>query len=262
MIPFYADEAVTLYHGDALAVLAEMPDASVDAVITDPPYSSGGQYRGDRMASTGSKYLGNGRVTSLPDFGGDNRDQRGFGYWCTLWLTQCYRVTKPGGVITVSTDWRQLPTVTDVIQAGGWTWRGILAWVKPDARPQFGRPRQSCEFIVWGTRGPREIEGECLQGWWLFQSPRDRHHQTEKPQQVYRDLVKMVPPGGLVLDPFCGSGTTGVGALIEGRRFIGIEAAEVYCAASAARLRRVVLRPGALDKQDALPGLAEELSPA
>ena len=70
--PYYQDENATLYKADALAVLASLPTASVDALITDPPYSSGGQYKGDRSAATGDKYGG----ASMSDFSGDNRDQR------------------------------------------------------------------------------------------------------------------------------------------------------------------------------------------
>src|SRR5262245_19338692 len=99
-----------LVEGEALSVLRELPDACVDAVVTDPPYSSGGAYRGDRTASTGEKYVQNGTLTVRPSFGGDNRDQRAFGYWCALWLAECLRIAKPGAPICVFTDWRQLPT--------------------------------------------------------------------------------------------------------------------------------------------------------
>jgi hypothetical protein len=84
----------TLHHGEALALLKSMPDASVDAVITDPPYSSGGFTRGDRTASTTAKYTLTGTQIERPAFAGDNRDQRSFGYWCALWLSECLRVAK------------------------------------------------------------------------------------------------------------------------------------------------------------------------
>lgn len=249
--PYYTDERVTLWHDEALEVLRRMPDASVDAVITDPPYSSGGAFRGDRVnQSTATKYTSS--DAPPPDFGGDNRDQRGYAYWCALWMTQCLRVTKPGGVFTVSTDWRQLPTVTDAVQAGGWMWRGILAWAKPDPRPQFGRFRSACEFFVWGTNGPRPMIGECLPGWWFVTTPRERNHQTEKPLEVIRDLVKACPPGGVVLDPFCGSGTTGVAALAEGRRFVGIEQSQAYVDRSVARLKTATMKAGPRDTQPSL----------
>lgn len=155
--PYYQDDSVTLHHGEALAVLAEIPTASVDAVITDPPYSSGGQVRGDRMGSARSKYVSTSAQHTLETFGGDNRDQRSYQYWCALWLAECLRVTKPGGVLAMFTDWRQLPATTDAVQAGGWVWRGIIPWVKPDARPQKGRFSASAEYVVWATNGPREI---------------------------------------------------------------------------------------------------------
>lgn len=64
----------TLHRGDALAVLRDLPSGSVDAVITDPPYSSGGMVRGDRMASTKLKYVQTGSAShELDDFTGDNR---------------------------------------------------------------------------------------------------------------------------------------------------------------------------------------------
>lgn len=126
-----------------------------------------------------------------------------------------------------------------VIQAGGWTWRGTLAWAKPDPRPQLGRPKQACEFVLWATKGPREITGGTLPGWWLVTTPRDRHHQTEKPLQIYRDLVKLAPVDGVVLDPFAGSGTTGIAALVEGRRFIGIEMSAEYVEIARKRLADV-----------------------
>jgi site-specific DNA-methyltransferase (adenine-specific) len=83
-----------LHHGEALSVVRSMSDASVDAIVTDPPYSSGGFTRGDRTGSTGKKYTLTGTLVERPEFAGDNRDQRSFGYWCSLWLSECLRVAK------------------------------------------------------------------------------------------------------------------------------------------------------------------------
>jgi hypothetical protein len=76
----------TLYLGDCLAVIPELT-APIDALFTDPPYSSGGQFRGDRMAQTSAKYQGSEHRDLYDEFSGDNRDQRSFGYWSALWLT-------------------------------------------------------------------------------------------------------------------------------------------------------------------------------
>lgn len=189
--PYYEDESVTLYGGDCLAVLAALPDASVDAVITDPPYSSGGMVRGDRMNDTHSKYVNNdsGSGNNLAAFSGDNRDQRAYGYWCALWLGECLRVTKPGGTCLLFTDWRQLPVTTDALQAGGWVWRGIVPWAKPGARPQAGRFTATCEYVVWGSAGPMALEmgDACLPGFYQATgTARPRAHRTEAAQRHAR----------------------------------------------------------------------------
>lgn len=222
-----------LHHGEALAFLASLPDASVDAVITDPPYSSGGMVRGDRTSTdTKSKYSGGyGKQPEHADFSGDNRDQRGYGYWVALWLAECLRVTKPGGLCLLFTDWRQLPTTTDALQSGGWVWRGIVPWYKPVTRPMPGGFAGSCEYVVWGSSGPLERDyanGSYLPGFYQANSPREREHLTQKPLEVMRKLAQVAPKGGTVLDPFMGSGTTGVAAVLEGRRFIGSEMTEHY----------------------------------
>ena len=255
--PYYAAESATLYHGDALAVLARMPDASVDAVITDPPYSSGGQYRGDRIKGTGDKYVSGNLTTQrdLVDFSGDNRDQRGFAYWCALWMGECLRVTRDGGLFMSFTDWRQLPSLTDSLQAGGWLWRGIIPWNKPNARVFAGRITNACEYVAWGSKGalPNPMDGGVgFPGFVIASSPRERDHQAQKPLAVMRELMASVTAGGTVLDPFAGAGTTGVAALIEGRRFIGVEMNAHHVETAANRLRQTAVLPSARDKQETL----------
>lgn len=219
--------------GDSLHLLHTLDDATVDAVITDPPYSSGGMVRGDRSALPSTKYQRSGHATgAYPDFHGDTRDQRGFLAWCSLWLADAWRVTRDGGVLVTFADWRMLPTMTDAIQAGGWVWRGIVPWHKPAARPQLGRFTQSCEFVAWGSRGamPMNRSVPVLPG--LVTHPPvssdEREHLTEKPLAVMRELVRICAPGGLVLDPFAGSSTTGLAALLEGRSFLGFEMSAEY----------------------------------
>lgn len=257
--PYYTDDSATLYWGDALAVLAQLPTASVDALITDPPYSSGGMVRGDRMGSQASKYIGHGpdgnTARTFVEFTGDTRDQRAYGYWCALWLSECMRILKPGSPVLLFTDWRQLPTTVDALQSGGLVSRGIAVWDKTDCggRPQMGRFRAQSEFIVWGSAGPMPDRiGKALPGVFQHFADRDKEHATAKPIKLMRDLVQVVPLGGTVLDPFAGSGTTGVASLIEGRRFIGVEMVEHYAEVTATRLR--VVDRGFRDdgRQDAL----------
>ncbi|MDT0435633.1 MULTISPECIES: DNA-methyltransferase [Streptomyces] len=224
-----------LHRGDALTVLPALTDP-VDAVICDPPYNSGGRTMHERTSRTArEKYLtegGRNHGFDLGDFTGENRDQRSYTAWLSLILAHAYRLTRPGGAALVFTDWRQLPATTDALQAAGYTWRGVAVWHKPIARPQPGRLRQECEFIVWGSNGAMVPGNQpvYLPGHFTGSQPRGnaRVHITQKPLDVMQQLVRIVPEPGLVLDPFAGSGTTGTAALLEGRSFIGIEQSATY----------------------------------
>jgi len=230
----------TLYCCDALAMLEALVPASVDAVITDPPYSSGGAFRGDRAMDTKSKYLssGSGNRDVTHNFGGDNRDQRSFHFWSTLWAAAALRAAKPGAPALFFTDWRQLPISTDYLQAGGWVWRGVVPWVKKTHRPQMGRFGAQCEYVVWGSAGPMPADRGvgCLPGFFEYSYPTDREHVTQKPVDLMLDMVQICEGGGVVLDPFMGSGTTGVAAAHLGRRFIGCEQNPEYFAIARRRI--------------------------
>jgi site-specific DNA-methyltransferase (adenine-specific) len=229
--------------GDCLDVLRTLESSSVDAVITDPPYSSGGAFRGDRMARPEEKYVCKREVKNFHEgFSGDTRDQRAYGYWCALWFGECLRITKSGGVCCIFTDWRQLPTTTDVFQAGGWVWRGVVVWDKtPGIRPNAGRFRQQAEFVVWGSNGPMPVDyaAPCLDGVFQHAPFHGKQHIAGKPNRLMRDIVRICPDGGTVLDPFAGSGTTGVACLQTGRKFIGIEISPEYHAIARKRLAEV-----------------------
>lgn len=230
--------SIELRHGDSLALLRDLEDESVDLVLTDPPYSSGGMFRGDRAGqNTRDKYVQTGTIIARPDFDGDTRDQRGFLAWASLWLAECWRATKPGGSLLVFSDWRQLPTMTDAVQAGGWVWRGLVVWDKTTiARPRPGFSSRA-EYLVWGTRGSFDRE-VYLQGVISAATPRgdQRHHQTEKPIGLLEQLVEVAPPGGNVLDPFVGSGATLDAARNRGRNAIGFEINDLWVEYAGKRL--------------------------
>lgn len=214
--------------GDALTILPTLDAGLADCVITDPPYNSGGRTSSERLTqSARGKYVSGDAQHQLEDFAGDNRDQRGYGYWLGLVLAECLRISTPGASCLVFTDWRQLPTTTDALQAAGWTWRGVLVWRKPLNRPLANGFRRECEFIAWASHGPlhRHDPPIYLPGVVTGSQPSGskRHHITEKPVGVLSELAQICPPGGLVLDPFAGAGSTGVAAVQTGRRFLGCE---------------------------------------
>ncbi|MGP3914292.1 DNA-methyltransferase [Nonomuraea sp. 10N515B] len=231
----------TIHHGDALAILPTLPDNSIDLVLADPPYNSGGRTSSERAQQTArDKYVSSDAGHALADFAGDNRDQRGYTYWLTLILAEALRLSRPGSSCLVFCDWRQTAATSDALQAAGWTWRGIIPWRKPISRPQRDGFRRECEYILWGSHGapvrhdtpiylPGLVEGSQPRG-------RERQHITQKPVSVLRELMRICPAGGTVLDPFAGSGSTGVAALAEGRSFVGVELTEHYADIARQRL--------------------------
>lgn len=248
MNPFYVDNLATIFHAEALAFLATQPEESIDLITTDPPYSSGGAFRGDRTADTRKKYVSSDAQHDLVAFTGDNRDQRAYGYWCALWLTECLRIAKPGSVCALFTDWRQLPITTDAIQAGGWVWRGIVPWNKTEAaRPQKGRFRSQCEYVVWGSKGAMgdinaADDRPCLPGFFTkYLRAEDKHHIASKPVEILEEIVAICPPGGLVCDPFMGAGTAPLACKNTGRRFIGCDWQKHNCEIAVERLAQDVM---------------------
>lgn len=236
--------------GDCLEVLRELPDGCVDAVVTDPPYSSGGQFRADRVKPTAEKYLSG--SSCAPSFSHDNKDQRTWMIWCERWMTESLRVLRSGGLALSFIDWRQLPAMTDVFQLSGVVWRGVFPWVKTNARPVPGGFSAMSEFAVWGTKGPTYVKDRYAKGVVVESAPRDRVHQTQKPVAALSHCIDVSAPGGLVLDPFAGSGTTGVACMNTGRRFIGIELDAGYCGIARERIAKA--EADFLERENALIG--------
>ena len=239
MTPYYSHGGITIYHADAFDVLPTL--SGIGAVITDPPYSSGGAFRGDRMRQTSVKYVQSGVAAYRPEFAGDNRDQRSFLAWCSLWLNAARNACVSGAHVGCFIDWRQLPTMTDAIQAGGWTWRGVAVWSKKFGRPNPAGFSSACEFFVWGTSGPARERENYPPGVIECYPPADREHIAQKPEDVMRWACKLALPGTVVLDPFMGSGTTLRAAKDMGCEAIGIEVDERYCEIAAKRLEQEVL---------------------
>ena len=143
--------------------------------------------------------------------------------------------------VTVSLDLQemQLPAMTLALQWAGWTWRGVAVWDKVASRPQKGRFRQQSEYIVWGSNGKMPLERNvgCLPGVFRYPNPQNRIHVTEKPLQLMRDVVQICEPGGRILDPFAGAGTTVLAAVQEGYEAVGIEMSDAYFFRSTERLK-------------------------
>lgn len=235
------DENVVIYQGEALSVLQKLTPDSVDAVITDPPYSTGGMTLASKQQDPAKKYQNSETKKTYPAMLGDGRDQRSYAFWATLWLSECWRVARNGSPCLVFTDWRQLPSLTDAIQAAGWLWRGVVVWQKPSARPMLGEFRRETEFVVYGSKGkPNVHTRHCFPGVFKYAvNTAAKVHITSKPLALLQDLMGIVAEGGTVLDPFLGGGTTAHAALLTGRKCIGVELSPDYAKLSAERLLKV-----------------------
>ena len=243
-------EVNQIYNLEATELIARLADQSVDALITDPPYSSGGATTTARKRDPKNKYQ-NSEVKDLyPTFSGDFRDQRSQEKWLIHWLTKAWPKLKDGGVVALFTDWRQLPLTAEALQVAGYTWLGVVVWDKTQAaRPQLDRYRNQAEyaliarklifspinepanFLVWGCKGLLDKErgvGVLPGVFTQYLQPKDKKHMTAKPIQLMRELVKITTPGGLIVDPFAGSGTTLAAAKAEGYQFIGGELLPEY----------------------------------
>lgn len=222
---------ITLLCGDCLELMKRVPDGSVDMVLTDPPYSSGGLFAGDRKINTRTKYTAsayNG-AARFHDFSGDNMDQRSFTEFMRMVLSKARQKCRPGAIAAVFVDWRNLPALTDALQAAGWIWRGIVVWDKGTSRNQPGRFRNDCEYIAWGSNGRLPVDWtpgfKALPGCYHIPgvNTKQKHHQTKKPVELLEKLLAICPAGGMILDPFMGSGSTGAACANTGRSFTGIE---------------------------------------
>lgn len=212
-----------IIHGDALAELAKLEPGSVGAIITDPPYASTSDAS---SAVTGKTHA------PIP------RETQFFEAWLREMLAAWARVLRPDGAAWLTLDWRGamcldavcsrlglLPVEVGVWDKGGlgqgYTLRRTYECFCVVRMPQFKRIRTD-EPDVWRVFWPAGLK---------------THHAAEKPVALLdRALALVSRPGALILDPFMGSGSTGVAALRTGRRFVGIERDDGYCRVARERL--------------------------
>jgi site-specific DNA-methyltransferase (adenine-specific) len=235
---YYSDESVTLYHGDCIEIMAELGDGTVDAVLTDPPYSSGGRRENARSLRKSMT-----RTVDDDDWiRGDGMSTNGFTYLLRLCGIQWRRILVPGGHALAFIDWRMAPALAAALETADLRQHPVLVWNK--GRIGMGAVfRNQHEFVLHFTSGnpgapQRRDVGNVL----TFPPVRDGEHPTEKPEPLLRTLLSVVAPkGGLILDPFAGSGSGLAAAQSLGIRAIGVEADERYCEVIAKRFAQGVL---------------------
>lgn len=217
--PYYADDLVTIYHGDCRGV---MPALSWDVLATDPPYGisySSSYARWSGVYDGGSYADADGRIEHDEDL--SLRD---------------YVLTQNGDRPALVCGSRKTPEPPGC--------RAVLVWDKGDAAGMGDlsipwKPNWELVFVLGEGFAGKRTSG-VLRATNISRLSMGRAHPTEKPVTLWEQLIDKAPPG-TVLDPFMGSGTTLVAAKNLGRKAIGIELEERYCEIAAQRCSQEVL---------------------
>lgn len=235
MRPYYEDEAVTIYNGDVLDVLdsAELPQVS--AIIADPPYCSGGR----QQASARDTFSKNAERHDW--FLGDNMGTDTYLWWLRQVARRLFDVAELGAHFYCFTDWRQYTTVVTAAESVGWTLRSCVVWHKNRGGAMGSFWRNDHELVPVFAKGPpRPLPNGGFFNVLQATKPQGDEHPTVKPEGIIQRLVEAAG-GGLVLDPFMGSGTTLRAAKNLGARAIGIEVNARFCEIAAERMGQQVL---------------------
>jgi site-specific DNA-methyltransferase (adenine-specific) len=225
-----ADMLDQIIQGDCLEVMKQLPDGCVDAVITDPPYASldvevangtttrlvsRDRFAGKRLSSsTGKRWFSTIATEALPVMFESIRrllvhDGALYVFADVKTGLDFFPVLRPANVI-----------VWDKLKIGmGYSWRRMHEWIAYCPMPKHRLRDAGAGDII---RCPGVTE---------------KLHPTQKPEGVVAAIIEnSTDPGDIILDPFCGSGTTCVAAKRLGRHWIGIELDERYCEIARNRL--------------------------
>lgn len=223
--------------GDALLRLRELPDQSADAIITDPPYCSGGFSEAAKRQAKGQG-LRSEVIRDIGWFANDNMTTGGLVWLLRACMIECERILRDGGSALVFTDWRMLPHLAPALESSGLRYQNEITWDKGSMGLGTGF-RPQAEKIMHFVKGSGKFYDLSTGN--VIRCPRvhhtEREHQTQKPVALLEQLVRVVTPeGGTVVDMFTGSGSTGVACRNLGRKFIGIERSPHYVETATSRI--------------------------
>jgi len=206
--------------GDCLKVMKDIPDNSVDLVLTDPPY--GIEYK---------RHIPYPRYEKIDN--DNNLD------WLPLVIKEMYRVLYERGNMYMFCNWQNVDIFKTEISKH-FTIRNMLIWNKGgggmgDLKTTYGSVYEICFFA---NKKPSKLNGRRDNDVINLSRSGNKFHPTEKPISLIGYLIrKSSNESDLILDPFLGSGTTAVAAKQLKRNFIGIEISPEYCKIANERLR-------------------------
>jgi len=254
--PFYKSKDSVIFNEDCLEILNSIPENSIDMVFADPPY----------MLSNDGFTCQNGKMVNVNKGKWDK--SKGFEedtIFHNEWISACRRILKPEGTIWISGTYHSIYQCGYLLQKNNFHILNDIAWFKPNASPNL-----SCRFftashetIIWARKEKKakhifnydemknglfpedklKKENTQMRSVWSILTPRNGEkehgkHPTQKPLELLKRIVlASTNENNIVLDPFCGSATTGVACrCYNNRYFIGIEIDKKYCDLARKRL--------------------------
>lgn len=213
-------EDIKLIKGDCLVEMQNLPDKSIDLIVTDPPYKiiTGGDSNGANSERPKGILSGNRELmNNIPSF--------------DSWLKECFRVLKDKSHAYFMVNSTNLLTLGNEIEKVGFKIHNILVWEKNNCTPsQFYM--KNCEYIYFCRKGSAKYINNIGSSKTVHTFKNivgNKLHPTQKPTELMEFYIENSSnEGDLVLDPFMGSGSTAIACLNTNRRFIGIEMDESY----------------------------------
>lgn len=256
--PFAKGDDFVLYKEDCLKILEQLPENSVDMIFADPPY----------FLSNGGFTCSAGKMVSVDKGKWDvtNGLKKDFEFHLA-WTKACHRILKPGGTIWISGTYHSIYQCGFALQVNHFHILNDIAWFKPNASPNL-----SCRFftashetIIWARKDKKgkhkfnyalmkngswpedamKKPGLQMRSVWSMGTPKPAEkifgkHPTQKPLDLLKRIVlASTDKGDIIIDPFTGSSTTGIAAVMNDRKFIGIDMDKKYLELSKKRFNQL-----------------------
>lgn len=243
--------------GDSFKILTKMKSESIDMVFADPPYflsNDGITCKGGKMVS-----VNKGTWDKLKSSAGKNIDEKH--RFNRKWIKLCKRVLKSNGSIWISGTLHNIYSIGMALEQEGFKIINNITWQKTNPPPNLACRcfTHSTETILWARKNEKKSRhffnytmikelngGKQMKDVWSGSLTKksektEGRHPTQKPEYLLeRIILASTEKEQIVMDPFCGSGTTGVEALKNGRKFIGIDNCEEYLQITQRRLEKAV----------------------
>lgn len=249
LVPFYDSLSAKLFLGDSLELLKKIKPENIDMIFADPPYflsNNGITCKGGKMVSVNKAEW---------DMGKSVLEKHNFN---RIWLKLCKKVLKPGGTIWVSGTLHNIYSIGMALEQKGFKIINNITWVKTNPPPNLACKcfTHSTETILWARKSNEKYlfnyehmkdlnGGKQMKDVWTgsLTKPSEKKegkHPTQKPEYLLEKIIlASTKENDVILDPFCGSGTTGVVAKKLHRKFIGFDNVEEYLEITKRRLEKV-----------------------